>query len=191
MPDLNVPAVVAEITALHDAYERALTANDVGALDGFFWDSVHTVRYGVSEHLYGADAIRAYRHTSAPGYTERVLERREVRTFGPAFAVVMCEIAVRGPERPRQVRQSQTWVRFPQLGWKIVAAHVSHAVRPDLPVSGWEAYLDQTSAALSLPIAREHRATVLRTLERTAAIAAPLLAFPVPPETEIAPVFTA
>ena len=33
------------------------------------------------------------------------------------------EFKVRGQELVG--RQSQTWVRFPDLGWKVIAAHVS------------------------------------------------------------------
>jgi hypothetical protein len=36
---------------------------------------------------------------------------------------VNLEFKVRG--RDRIGRQSQTWVRLPGLGWKVVAAHVS------------------------------------------------------------------
>ncbi len=31
---------------------------------------------------------------------------------------------------PKHGRQSQVWVRFPDAGWKIVSAHVSHKVVP-------------------------------------------------------------
>ena len=39
MSTVNDPAVISEITALHDAYEHALAANDVATLTRFFWDS--------------------------------------------------------------------------------------------------------------------------------------------------------
>lgn len=189
MPQLNASAVVDEITSLHDAYERALVANDVEALVQFFWNSPHVVRFGISEHLYGADAIASYRQGHTPSFTDRKLVRRTIVTFGSEMASVMCELSLTVHGQPRQSRQSQTWVKFPDLGWKIVSAHVSNALirPPEL----WEAYTDLASATIGLPIAAGHRSGVAQNLTRAAAIAAPLLAFNLPPETEPAPVFTA
>ena len=36
--DLNIPEVVAEVSAAFNRYEAALTTNDVPALDSFFWN---------------------------------------------------------------------------------------------------------------------------------------------------------
>ncbi|HEX2855489.1 MAG TPA: AtzH-like domain-containing protein [Opitutaceae bacterium] len=188
MPQLNAPAVVEEITVLHDAYERALVANDVEALVQFFWDSPHVVRFGVSEHLYGAEAIVSYRQGHTPAYTDRKLLRRTVVTFRTDLASVMCELSLTVHGQPRHSRQSQTWVKFPALGWKIISAHVSNALGPP---ELWEAYTDVASAAIGLSIAATHRPGVVQNLTRAAAIAGPLLAFNLPPETEPAPVFTA
>uniref|UniRef100_UPI0012DFFC5F AtzH-like domain-containing protein n=1 Tax=Xanthomonas sacchari TaxID=56458 RepID=UPI0012DFFC5F len=58
---LNAPEVLAEVQAAFAAYERALMDDDVAALDRLFHDAPTTVRYGVGEALYGADAIRAFR----------------------------------------------------------------------------------------------------------------------------------
>ena len=49
--------------------------------------------------------------------------RLEILTLGRNFATVNLEFKVRGHDLVG--RQSQTWVRFPDLGWKAVAAHVS------------------------------------------------------------------
>ena len=51
MMDINLPEVVAEVTAALDRYERALTSNDVEVLDQLFWNSEHTLRYGATENL--------------------------------------------------------------------------------------------------------------------------------------------
>ena len=48
--DINIPEVVAEVTAAFDAYEKALNDNDVAVLDALFWKSPHTLRYGMGEH---------------------------------------------------------------------------------------------------------------------------------------------
>ncbi len=190
MPELNAPAVVAEIGTLHDAYERALAANDVPALNAFFWDSPNVVRYGVAEHLYGTAAVAAYRQSHTPTFTARRVVRREILALGPDVVSVMCEIEQRIDGHLRPSRQSQVWTRFADHGWKIVAAHVS---APQLPPSGapdWPRFVDTTAAALRLPLDPAHRPGVIATLQRTAAIAAPLLAFPLPADAELAPVFT-
>ena len=190
MTEFNDPVVVAAIGALHDAYERALAANDVPTLNRFFWDSPHTVRYGVKEHLYGGAAIAAYRQAHKPALTDRILLRRSITAFGDSFASVMCEFSQKSRGQSLHSRQSQVWARLPDQGWKIVSAHVSNTIAA-LPATGsWEAFADQTAAALSLPLDPAHRPGVIANLQRAAAIAAPLLAFPLPADTEIAPVFT-
>ncbi|HEY8993848.1 MAG TPA: AtzH-like domain-containing protein [Lacunisphaera sp.] len=189
MPTVNDPAVLAEIAALHDAYEQALAANDVATLTRFFWDSPEVTRYGVVEHLYGAEEINAYRRTNDVVITDRKLLRRKIVTFDANCAVVMCEISQSARGKPGHCRQSQTWVRFPETGWRIVAAHVSLALAA--PENVWTAYADRTAAALALPLAPNHRPGVIQNLERAAVIAAPLLAHPLPAGIEPAPVFTA
>ena len=112
--------VVAEVRAQFDAYETALLANDVEALDGFFWSSDQAVRYGIAETLYGAEEIAAYRRTVLRGAWERELTRVEIRTFGDDVAVVAAEWAW----EQQSGRQTQTWVRLPE-GWRVVCGHVS------------------------------------------------------------------
>lgn len=191
MPEVNAPAVVAELGVLHDAYERALAANDVPALTAFFWDSPHTVRYGVNEHLYGAGAVTAYRQATAPLFTERRIVRRAILALGADTASIMTELAQTVGGQPRHTRQSQVWVRFPGLGWKIVSAHVSNApVPPAASAPAFDGYVDQAAAAIGLRIDPAHRPGVIQQFQRMAAVAAPLLAFPLP-DTDPAPVFAA
>ena len=47
--NINIPDVVAEVTAAFQRYEKALNGNDVTVLDELFWNSPHTLRYGVGE----------------------------------------------------------------------------------------------------------------------------------------------
>ena len=101
----------------------------------------------------------------------------------------MAEIDLVIAGTPRSVRQSQTWVRLPE-GWRIVAAHVSRPLSVIQGGADWGAYADAMARALQLPLAAAHRPAVVANLERTAAIAASLLAFPLPPQTDTAPVFT-
>jgi len=71
MTEINLPYVVREVTEAFIDYERALLVNEMDTLDHYFWDSEHTVRYGVAENLYGAKAIADYRAdqplSGAPG----------------------------------------------------------------------------------------------------------------------------
>jgi hypothetical protein len=119
---INLPEVVAEVTALVARYETALVTNDVGVLDELFWESPHTLRYGASENLYGYDAIKAFRAGRSPANLQRVVRRTAVATFGKDFATTNIEFQRVGEARVG--RQSQTWVRMPQ-GWRVVAAHIS------------------------------------------------------------------
>ncbi len=187
---VNDPGLMEVLQSLHDAYERALAANDVEALDAFFWDSPHVVRFGVAEQLYGSDAVRAYRQGHVPLYTNRRIVRREISTFGSTHATVMSEIEVIVNGVPRRNRQSQMWVLLPALGWRIVAAHVSIPLASTPVGSPWSAYADAMARSIDLPIEGAHRPGVVANLERTAAIAGPLLAFPLPDELEPAPIFT-
>ncbi|WP_419340668.1 oxalurate catabolism protein HpxZ [Achromobacter sp. PD1] len=120
--DINLPDVVAEVTAALDRYETALVNNQVEVLNALFWNSPHTLRYGAGENLYGYDAIRAFRAARSPqGLARRVL-RAVVTTYGQDFATANLEFQRDGSDRIG--RQSQTWMRTPE-GWRVVAAHVS------------------------------------------------------------------
>ncbi|CAB3867573.1 oxalurate catabolism protein HpxZ [Achromobacter ruhlandii] len=120
--DINLPAVVAEVTVAFARYEAALVNNQVDVLDELFWESPHTLRYGAGENLYGYDAIRAFRAGRSPqGLARRVL-RTAITTYGHDFATTNIEFQRDGSDRIG--RQSQTWMRTPQ-GWRVVSAHVS------------------------------------------------------------------
>lgn len=120
----NIAEVVAEVRDLFERYETALETKDVGVLDATFWKSPHTIRYALHENGYGFDAIHKHRvaRPPGPGIKERRI-RLEILTLGRDLATVNFEFKVRG--RDLVGRQSQTWVRFPDQGWKVVAAHVS------------------------------------------------------------------
>ncbi|CAB3868795.1 oxalurate catabolism protein HpxZ [Achromobacter deleyi] len=120
--DINLPDVVAEVTAAFARYETALVNNQVEVLDELFWNSPHTLRYGAGENLYGYDAIRAFRAGRSPqGLARRVL-RTAITTYGRDFATANIEFQRDGSDRIG--RQSQTWMRTPD-GWRVVSAHVS------------------------------------------------------------------
>lgn len=119
---VNDPAVLAEVTALVDAYEVALMSNDVEALDGAFWNSPHTVRLGVAENLWNFDEIAAFRVGRAGGSPPRTRLRTQITTFGADFAIANVEF--RRDDSGKIGRQSQTWIRT-DAGWKVASAHVS------------------------------------------------------------------
>ena len=120
--DINLPDVVAEVTAQFQRYEKALTGNDVAVLDELFWDSPHTLRYGATENLYGYAAIRDFRASRPSQGLARELLKTVITTYGRDFATAHCEFQRAGGSKPG--RQSQTWMRTPQ-GWRVVSAHVS------------------------------------------------------------------
>ena len=122
---LNQPHVVAEVSALFERYEQALIDKDVGVLDDTFWNSPHTIRYAVHENGYGFAAIHAARVAAVPvpGGIKEARIRLEILTVGTDLATVNLEFKPRG--KPGIGRQSQTWFRFPEHGWKVIAAHVS------------------------------------------------------------------
>ena len=121
--DIDLPDVVAEVTAEFERYEKALVTNDVAALDAFFRDDPRTVRYGVNECLYGFAEIAAFRAARSPVALGRKLSRTVITTYGREFAVA--STLYERPTAPGRIgRQMQTWVKFAD-GWHIVAAHVS------------------------------------------------------------------
>ena len=120
--EINLPDVVAEVTAVFARYEDALVMNRIDVLDELFWASSATVRYGAGENLVGIDAIRAFRAARPSVGLARTLAATVITTFGRDFATAMTEFRRDG--NPAIGRQSQTWVRF-AAGWRVVAAHVS------------------------------------------------------------------
>ncbi|TWA59475.1 uncharacterized protein DUF3225 [Azospirillum brasilense] len=121
-PEINIPEVVAEVTAAFERYERALTGNDVAVLDELFWNHPATLRYGVGENLYGYEAIAAFRQGRPAAGLDRLLRNTVITTYGRDMATANTEFT--RPSTERVGRQSHTWVRMPE-GWRIVAAHVS------------------------------------------------------------------
>jgi hypothetical protein len=122
MMDVNLPEIVAEVTAAFQRYETALVSNDVATLTELFWDSPHTIRYGLGENLYGTDEIRAFRGARLAVDLHRELARTVITTFGTDFATA--STLYRRTGSGKTGRQMQTWVRTAE-GWRVVAASVS------------------------------------------------------------------
>jgi ketosteroid isomerase-like protein len=124
---INRPEVVAAITAVFADYEAALCRHDVDALNGYFWNSPATLRYGIGEHSLGIAAIVTYRAMAAAVHPGRQLQNTVITTFGMDTASVATEFTA--PDTSLIGRQTQVWIRFAD-GWKIIAAHVS-AIEPE------------------------------------------------------------
>ena len=128
MPEINLPDVVAEVTAAFQRYEVALNANDVTVLDELFWKSPLTLRYGIGENLYGYDEIAAFRSARSPAGLARTISRTVITTYGRDMATANT-LFERDSAAGKIGRQSQTWMRTPE-GWRVVAAHVSLIAKP-------------------------------------------------------------
>lgn len=118
---IDDPVLLAEVTATFAAYERALMADDVPAMDALFHDAPTTNRYGVGEVLYGIDEIREFRK-GRDGSPQRKLGRVAITVYGDSFATADAEFFRENSDR--RGRQTQSWVKFPD-GWRVVSAHVS------------------------------------------------------------------
>jgi Protein of unknown function (DUF3225) len=121
--DIDLPDVLAEVTEQFARYEKALVSNDVTVLDELFRADPSTLRYGISENLYGYDAITAFRAARSPAGLMRTTAKTVITSYGRDTAVAST-LFYRDSAPGKVGRQMQTWVRFPH-GWKIVAAHVS------------------------------------------------------------------
>ena len=123
MPEINIPEVVAEVSAAFQRYEVALNANDVTVLDELFWNNPLTLRYGIGENLYGYAQIAAFRSGRSPAGLARRIKGTVITTYGRDMATA--NTMFERDSAPGKIgRQSQTWMKTPQ-GWRVVAAHVS------------------------------------------------------------------
>ncbi|MBC2607890.1 oxalurate catabolism protein HpxZ [Pelagicoccus albus] len=123
--DTELSEASRELTVACDAYEIALVTNDVDTLMDLFWDSPDTVRYGPTENLYGSEEIQAFRQNRPSKGLERKVERREITLLDAITGYCNIEFSRETPAGKRIGRQTQFWRKFPEIGWKVVSAHVS------------------------------------------------------------------
>ena len=126
--EIDLPEILAEVTAQFARYEKALVTNDVAVLDELFRKDKRTLRYGIGENLYGYDAIMAFRAARSPVGLMRRTDKTVITTYGRDTAVAST-LFYRDSLPGKVGRQMQTWIRFPE-GWRIVAAHVSIIPEP-------------------------------------------------------------
>ena len=121
--DIDLPDVLAEVTAQFARYEAALVSNDVAVLDELFRNDPRTLRYGIGENLYGYEAISGFRAGRSPVGLNRRTAKTVITSYGRDTAVAST-LFYRDTMPGKVGRQMQTWVKFPE-GWRVVAAHVS------------------------------------------------------------------
>jgi hypothetical protein len=121
--EIDLPEVLAEVTAAFNRYEKALTTNDVAVLDDTFRVDPRTIRYGGAEILYGHEEIAAFRAARSPAGLARTISKTVVTSYGRDFAVAST-LFHRATMPGKVGRQMQSWVKFPD-GWHVIAAHVS------------------------------------------------------------------
>jgi len=85
-----------EVKSAFARYERALIAHDIETLDTLFWDSTHTVRYGVRENLYGFEAIADFRKRGPSMDLTRTLMNTVITSYGPDLATANTEFRRQG-----------------------------------------------------------------------------------------------
>jgi hypothetical protein len=125
--EVDMPFVAAEVRTVFERYEAALLANNIAALNDFFFAAPSTVRFGIAEHAFGIDSVRKQRAGLPPTHPERRLMNTVINCVGVDVAIVSTQFTA--PDTAKVGRQTQAWVRF-AAGWKIVAAHVSQIDPP-------------------------------------------------------------
>src|SRR5689334_18653014 len=87
---IDAPDVLAEVRTVYDRYEAAIAANDGAVLDACFWADPRVVRFGITEILYGIEAIRAFR-AGVTRYAPRATRQVRITSFGCDFACTHLE----------------------------------------------------------------------------------------------------
>ncbi len=124
MLEINIPEVVAEVTAAFMQYERALVANDVAALDAMFWNSPKTLRFGIAENLYGYEAIASFRSSRPPIDLTRRSEEHGDRQLWAGYCDCQHRVSARRVEHHRPAK--------PRLGSdRSRLAHCGGPCQPD------------------------------------------------------------
>ncbi|PNW10210.1 DUF3225 domain-containing protein [Microbacterium testaceum] len=115
----------ADLRAAFDAYERAIVANDLDALDAFFAPGPDTLRGDPAGLLVGHDAISGFRSLRG-GVPPRDIAEVHYRPLSPDAALLMSVSRFHGGGRGLQ---TQVWQRLDGR-WLITAAHVAPRTPP-------------------------------------------------------------
>lgn len=114
--------IEAEIRVEFEAYEKALTSNDVDALIDFFWNDPNSIRLGPDGGAYGYDEIAGFRKGRSADDVDRDLLRVEINVLAPDIGVTTAEYQRK--KSGRKGAQSQVWQKRDD-DWRIISAHVS------------------------------------------------------------------
>ncbi|WP_258027882.1 AtzH-like domain-containing protein [Microbacterium testaceum] len=117
--------IPADLRAAFDAYERAIVANDLDALDAFFAPGPDTLRGDPAGLLVGHDAISGFRSLRG-GVPPRDIAEVHYRPLSPDAALLMSVSRFHGGGRGLQ---TQVWQRLDGR-WLITAAHVAPRTPP-------------------------------------------------------------
>ncbi|MDQ7878966.1 DUF3225 domain-containing protein [Microbacterium sp. QXD-8] len=120
----GVDEAPAALLAAFDAYERALAANDLAALDASFARADDTIRSDDSGLLVGHGAISAFR-AGRGGIRPRRISDIHYRRLGDTTALLVSESQYEDGGRGVQ---TQIW-QSRGGGWVIIAAHVTARIR--------------------------------------------------------------
>ena len=126
----------ADLAEAFEAYERAILADDLDALDAAFASGPRTLRGDGAGLLVGHDVISAFRSVRG-GVPPRTIERIEYRPLAEGVALIVSVSRYRGGGTGLQ---SQVW-QLVDGCWLITAAHVSPRAQA-LDRSVWRAVGD-------------------------------------------------
>lgn len=116
----HAASMPADLRSAFEAYERAIMANDLDALEAAFAPGSETMRGDAAGLLVGHDAISAFRSTRG-GVAPRVIERVEYRSLTPDAALL---VSVSRFDIGGTGLQTQLWQKI-DGSWLITAAHVA------------------------------------------------------------------
>jgi ketosteroid isomerase-like protein len=115
-------AIEQAVLACFTAYEEALSAGDVVAMDSWFAEETRTIRFGIADEQWGAEEVRHWRAVAPRVPAGRSLSKTRVDLWADNLALVTT--LFRYPASVSDGRQSQIWLRT-DAGWRIIHAHVS------------------------------------------------------------------
>ena len=114
--EIDLPDVLAEVTAQFARYEKALVSNDVAVLDELFRADPRTLRYGIGENLYGYDAIMAFRAARSPvGLMRKTAQDRDHHLW-PRYRGRLDACFIATSRRARSGGRCRPGCDFPKAG---------------------------------------------------------------------------
>jgi ketosteroid isomerase-like protein len=114
--------IESEIRQAFDAYELALTTNDVAAVIDLFWNDHNTVRLGPDGGLYGFEEISNFRKGRPADDLDRHLTKVQIYALTESIGIANAEY--RRKKSGRRGAQSHVWLKRDGT-WRIISAHVS------------------------------------------------------------------